>query len=117
MSDFYDELNLLMNNIINGKVDKKETEKIIREMKNTYGDDVFPSFPFEKQSKPWTKTYFNSLRTKNIMGACSEEFILHMAEVSEDICLKKKRAITGGVIAAICIVLLIVIISITITEN
>ena len=112
MADFYDEVNVLVNNIAIGKVGKKETEQIIGDLKKKYGNDIFPSFKFQKQPMPWTKEYLHLLQKKNITGACSEEFILHMAEVSEYIALKKKKKIIGIVVGVIFIAVVTIFMSI-----
>lgn len=62
--DFYEEINTLVNEINKGKVNKQEANQRIKNLKETYGDDVFPSFEFEKKPKPWTKAYFYTLQKK-----------------------------------------------------
>ncbi len=91
MADFYDEVNVLVNGIASGKIDREGAQKAITELKDRYGEDAFPSYIFEEQSRPWTKEYLDYLRKKNITGACSEEFILHMAEVNDYLKAKKKK--------------------------
>lgn len=112
MTDFYDEVNKLVNNIARGKVGKNDAEQIIEELKSKYGSDVFPSYDFHKQPMPWTKEYLHTLQKKNVTGACSEEFILHMAEVSDYISSKKKKTIIGIAVVIIIIVVLIIIMTI-----
>lgn len=115
MADFYDEINVLINSIVSGQMNAKEAEQYIDRLKVQYGSDVFPSFDFNKQSKPWDKEYLRELQKKNVTGACSEEFILHMAEVSEYVFGKRKKSIIGGIIAAV--IILIVIIALIFASN
>ena len=107
MAEFYDEINILINGIVSGQINTKEAEQYIDRLKNQYGADAFPSFDFQKRSEPWDKVYFRELQKKSVTGACSEEFILHMAEVSEYVIKKRKKIIIGGIIAAIIILLII----------
>lgn len=109
MADFYNDVNLLVNKIMDGRVDKKRAGIIIDDIKRKYGDDAFPAFEFEKKQKPWDRDYLQQLETKNVTGACSEEFILHMAEVSDYIAAKKKKTIVGIVIVVLIVVATIVI--------
>lgn len=109
MMDFYEEINTLVNEINKGKVNKQEANQRIKNLKETYGDDVFPSFEFEKKPKPWTKAYFYTLQKKNMTGACSEEFILHMAEVGDYLSLKRKKSIVGIAVMVILIILVIMV--------
>lgn len=109
LSDFYDEVNILINDIIEQRITKNDASKRIRDLKTKYGNDIFPGIHFEKEAKPWNKDYLLKLKDKNITGACSEEFILHMAEVSEDIVLRKKRIIVSAVVSVIVVIFIIVL--------
>lgn len=111
MSDFFDEASELVNEILNYKVTKNEVSEQIANLKSKYGNDIFPKIYFEKSPKPWDKMYMQKLKDSNIAGAWSDEFILHMAEVSEYIVKKKKKQIAfivGGVLiaAAVTVILL-----------
>ncbi len=105
MADFFEDVNKLVNGIIAGKINREKAEKIIKEIKREYGDDAFPDFSFEKQAKPWDKAYLQQLKTQNVTGACSEEFILHMAEVGDSISIRKKIKIAGIVIVALMVII------------
>lgn len=109
MADFYDEVNLLVNDIIDGKTGKDSAASRIDNLKIKYGDNVFPDFNFQKAPKPWNEEYFAKLKVMNITGACSEEFILHMAEVREELSSRKKRMIISVIAAVMLIVLLIIV--------
>jgi hypothetical protein len=106
--DFYDEVNKLVNDIIDHNIDRPAVSTKIAVIKEKYGDDIFPSFYFQPKEKPWDKLYLQKLREMNITGACSEEFLLHMAEVSDYISSKKKKIIY--LIAVLIVVVLIIII-------
>lgn len=107
MNDFYDAVNALVNGILNYKVTRKEAAARINALKKEYGEDSFPEINFQKEPRPWNVEYFQKLKMMNITGACSEDFILHMAEVAEDIIWKRRIAII--VIAVIAIVILVVL--------
>ncbi len=111
MSDFYDEINTLINGIASGQIKAKAAEQYIDRLKDQYGSDVFPSFDFKKQPKPWNKEYLCELQKKNVTGACSEEFILHMAEVSDYVFGRRKKSIIGAIATTVIIFLLIVVLA------
>ena len=112
MADYYDEINLLVNDIIERKVSKEVVAKRIDDLKREYGDDIFPSISFKKEPKPWNKKYLAKLKEMNITGACSEEFLLHMAEVSDEIASQNKRLVvcTGISVIAVLIVIIVLVI-------
>lgn len=62
--DFYEEINTLVNEINKGKVNKQEANQRIKNLKETYGDDVFPSFEFEKNRNLGQKHIFTRCRKK-----------------------------------------------------
>ena len=103
LPDFYDELNNLVKDITDCKITKVEARTRITELKNKYGDDAFPSIHFQVKPKPWNKKYLHKLKEMNITGACSEEFLLHMAEVSEAVAVKRKRFFLGVIIGVIAL--------------
>lgn len=107
MPDFYDEVNTLVNDIIEQKATVQDVSHRIQALKAKHGEDIFPDIYFEREAKPWNKSYLLKLKQKNITGACSEEFILHMAEVSEHIAWKKKRILAVIVTAAVIIVIIV----------
>lgn len=111
MVDLYDEISVLISGIVSGQINVKEAEQYIDRLKNQYGTDAFPSFDFKKQPQPWNKDYLRELQKKNITGACSEEFILHMAEVSEYVFGKRKKNIIRCVITAVIIILMIIVLA------
>lgn len=113
MADFYDEINALINGITSGRINGKEAEQYIARLKDQYGSDAFPSFDFKKQPKPWNKEYLRELQKKNILGACSEEFILHMAEVNDYVLEKRKKSIIGSIAAAVLIFFFIIVLVVT----
>ena len=116
MADFYDEVNELVNDIVAGKTNVKEVKIAINRIKSQFGFDAFPSFSFEKQLKPWDFEYLHELQIKNVTGACSEEFIMHMAEVSDYVFGKRRKNIIGAIVA-IAIVIIMIIVMILNTYN
>ena len=106
MNDFFDEINVLVGDILKHKADSVEVKSRINELKKKYGEDAFTSINFEKKPQPWDESYLWELREKNVTGACSEEFLLHMAEVSDYLVVRKNRI---RIIVAISVIILIVI--------
>ena len=101
MTEFYDEVNELVNDILAYKATRDEAEARINEMKRKYGADAFPGIHFKAEPKPWDKKYLQKLKAMNITGACSEEFLLHMAEVSEAVSAGRKKLLIGlGILPA-----------------
>lgn len=108
MADVYDEMNQLINDILENKINSKETGIRIKMLKEKYGEDIFPGFAFHPESKPWDKDYLKKLKTMSITGACSEQFIIHMSEVSEFIYEKKKKKLLFGFITGVVVLLIMV---------
>lgn len=109
MRDFFDEINRLVGDIVNHNVDSIQVKNRIEGLKKEYGDDLFSSINFEKKSQPWDESYLRGLKEKNVTGACSEEFLLHMAEVSDYLLAKKRRALTKIIVAVGVIVLIVIL--------
>ena len=105
----YDEINLLVNDILDGSVSRDDVASRIKSLKELYGDDIFPDINFQKEPKPWNSAYFSKLKKMNITGACSEEFILHMAEVGEYIRMRKRKLIIGIIVILLFFTILIFI--------
>ena len=110
MSDFFDEINRLVGDIIKHNVDSVQVQNCIDGLKKEYGEDSFSSINFEKKSQPWDEPYLRELKEKNVTGACSEEFLLHMAEVSDYLSARKRRTLTKAIVSVGVIALIIVLI-------
>lgn len=106
MNDFFEEINQLVGDIVNHDIDLAQTQIRINELKKKYGDDLFSSINFEKKPLPWNESYLRELKEKNVTGACSEEFLFHMAEVSDYIFAKKRKLTTIAVVAGVVIFLI-----------
>lgn len=109
MADFYDEVNLLVNDIATGKTNVKEVRVSIERIKTQFGSDAFPGFSFEKQPKPWNFEYLHELQRKNVTGACSEEFIIHMAEVSDYVFGRQRRNVIGAIVAIVIVIIIVLV--------
>lgn len=109
LPDFYDEVNILVNDIMEQRITRNDVSGRVQSLKAKYGNDSFPNIHFEKEARPWNKAYLLRLKQKNITGACSEEFILHMAEVSDDLASRKKRIIVIAAAAVAIVVVAIVV--------
>lgn len=110
MSDFFDEINRLVGDIVNHNMDSAQVQARIDDLKKEYGEDSFPSINFEKKPLPWNESYLRELRVENVTGACSEEFLLHMAEVSDYLAAKKHRTLTVAIAVGVVIVLIIILV-------
>lgn len=110
MNNFMDEVNKLVNDIMNHDVDLRQVQNRITELKNEYGQDSFPSINFQKKPQPWDEAYLKKLKSKYITGACSEEFLLYMAEVGDYIVRKKRRKLCTVIGIASVMTLIIVLI-------
>lgn len=108
MNDFYDKVNQLINNISTGRMDVEEVKLQIEDLKRDYGANAFPSFDFVEKPKPWNMAYLHELQKKNVTGAGSEEFIVHMAEVSNYVYKKKKRVVFGLIVGGVIVIVLLV---------
>lgn len=108
MSDFYDEVNQLINDIVGNKIKHQESAIRIKKMKEKYGDDVFPELFFEPEPKPWNRDYFTKLKKMSVTGACSEQFILHMSEVSDFVYKKTKKKLLSALIIGVVAILIII---------
>lgn len=107
MNNFYNELNRLINDILEQKISQKEVYQKIRGLKESYGEDVFPEFAFVPEEKPWNKDYMAKLKKMSITGACSEQFILHIAEVSEYLYKRRKVKYICVSVAGIIVIMII----------
>lgn len=105
MPDFFDEVGNLVDDITDFKITKAETAVRIENLKKKYGKDAFPDIHFQKEERPWRKEYLYKLKKMNITGACSEEFLLHMAEVSEEIASRKKKVVRGIAVAVAALII------------
>ena len=110
MNDFFDEINRLVGDIVNHNVDLVQTRVRIDALKKEYGGDLFSSINFEKKPLPWDESYLRELKEKNVTGACSEEFLLHMAEVSDYLSAKKSRISTIAIVVGVVIVMITILI-------
>ena len=68
MSNFYNEINKLTEDIVKHRVNEIQVEERINRLKKRYGEDAFPSFNFEKNPQLWSKSYLLELKEKNVTG-------------------------------------------------
>lgn len=101
--------------IINGEISLKEVEKEIKNIEAEFGNDVFLPYTVNKETKPWDETYLKKLENLSAAGAASKEFILHLAEVKEEVSNNKRNkrkkqigVIVGSVAAVIAVIAIIV---------
>ncbi len=80
----------LKRDIINGKMNLQQTKDKISELEAQYGQDFFFDFEYdEAKPKPWGEEYLHELEIQSMAGMSSKQFIMHLAEVSEDIYSRK----------------------------
>ena len=109
MNDLFDEVNELVNDIVNEELNVVGTQNRINDIKRKYGNNCFPSIHFDKKPQPWDKGYLMELKAKNVTGACSEEFLLHMAEVGENIRNKKIKFVLLTVVIILITILFLML--------
>ena len=107
--DYFDEINILVNEILEKHIPVAEVRKRIDDLSGKYGDNIFPEIWFEKKEHPWDEAYLTELKNRNITGACSKEFLIHMAEVSEAVYEQKRRTIMIGLAVAVVIVVVVLV--------
>ena len=74
----------MVNDIINGKINRKQVERKIDQMIHKYGKDSFDSYPVKRKDKSeWNEEHLHELENLSNSGASSIEFYLYMAEVSD----------------------------------
>lgn len=112
MSRFTDELFDLVQKIINGKCNKVQANTEIARVERAYPNEKFPYFKPERTEKStWNMSYLKELENLYYSGANSKEFILYMAEVSEEIYRAKRirKVILCSLLAVAMVILLFVL--------
>lgn len=103
-NDYFVEINSLINQILEKHISVEEVSKEIDKLIAKHGSSIFPEIVFTKKPKPWNKDYLEELKNKNITGACSKEFVLHMAEVSSYIAARKRKKTGVGIAIGLIII-------------
>ena len=96
----------LINKISKGEISKKEAEREIDSLERKYGKNILAYYTPPKKLKPWNEEYLKELKKFSLNGVWSKDFIVHFAEVSENIYMKKRLK---KIFLILVIVLLIVI--------
>jgi len=73
----------LTNGILSGKISKADVETAMDRIEKEYGESAFNLYKVEKKPAPWTQGDLDDLEIQSASGACSKEFYLYMAEVSD----------------------------------
>lgn len=79
------EISKIVMAIFNDDADKKIVEQQLNAIQEKFGEDAFVPYSFEKKTKPWDDAYYSDLKRKLAAGASSKDFILHFAEVHDEI--------------------------------
>lgn len=81
----------LTNKIMAGELTYNQVKNEIDRIESQYGEDSFGSYKVKKTSAPWSMKDLEDLEVQSVSGACSKEFYLYMAEVSEFVYKKNKN--------------------------
>lgn len=81
----------LTNSILAGDLNVDQVKSEVNRIESEYGPGSFDSYKVRKTSAPWTKEDLDELEIQSISGACSKDFYLYMAEVSEFVYKKNKK--------------------------
>ena len=118
MSEASDRRIALKKDIRNGKLSLDDVKREVRKMKEEFGEDAFLAYELDKKERPWDEEYLKELDDKGRSGAGSEEFILHFAEVKEEVAKRKKRRLLiGGIIGGVAIAVGIVSVTMVACHN
>ena len=81
----------LTNSILSGELTVEQVKCEIERIESEYGPSAFDSYKVKKTNAPWNKEDLEKLEIQSASGACSKEFYLYMAEVSEFVYKKNKK--------------------------
>lgn len=121
MAEVRPEIFELVRRITSGECTQAQAEEELGRIEKKYSSSVFTHYPPERKEKPWDKAYLDELAGLFYCGASSKEFILYMAEVSEEVYHPErkdnKKIFQYGLIAlAVVIAVAIIIAVITWTQ-
>lgn len=102
-----DERIILIQKIFSQNITQEEVLNELNRIEKQYGENAFVPFSFQPEKKPWTNKYLNKLENLSISGASSKEFILHIAEVKQE--LHKRKIIKYTLFIAFTILILIIV--------
>ena len=103
--------------ILDGILTVDEVKGKLHIMEEKWGcDEFYRGYFFERKARPWDRAYLEELTGKSMTGAFSKEFILHLAEVSEEVHRKERNkkllknvGVAFGAAIAICAIVVLVI--------
>lgn len=88
----------LTNGIVSGELNREQVATEINRIESEYGEDSFDSYAVKRKNAPWTKYDLEDLEVQSASGACSKDFYLYMAEVSEYVHRSNdKRGLFGSI--------------------
>lgn len=86
----------LTKGIASGSINQSLVLKEIDRIEREYGEDAFGAYRVQRKSAPWTKADLDELEIQSASGACSKDFYIYMAEVSDYVHKDvKERGISG----------------------
>ena len=110
MSESAKEMSLLARQIFDGTISYDVAISRIEQIEKDYGSNAFPPVPFTKKEKPWDTDYLKDLESQNMAGACSKEFLLHIAEVRKELDAQQRKHPKFIIVAAVVAIILLIII-------
>lgn len=82
----------LTNSIVAGDLTIEQVKEELNRIETEYGPDSFDLYKVKKKSAPWSKEDLEDLEIQSASGACSKDFYLYMAEVSEFVHRKNRKS-------------------------
>lgn len=82
----------LTNSIVAGDLTVEQVKEELNRIETEYGPDSFDLYKVKKKSAPWSKEDLEDLEIQSASGACSKDFYLYMAEVSEFVHRKNRKS-------------------------
>lgn len=112
MKRFIDELADLVREIVKGKCSVDQAKAELHRIEEAYPDERFLDIVPERKDKPWSMAYLKDLKELFFYGSVSKDYILYMAEVSEEVYRIKKikkilLSVFITVVMVVCCVLFI----------
>ncbi|RRD95854.1 hypothetical protein EII17_01910 [Clostridiales bacterium COT073_COT-073] len=106
-----EERKALIKKVFEGSISLEEVKNEVKRLERQYGEDVFSPLSFIPQERPWTVEYLNQLENLSLAGAGSKEFILHIAEVKQELSKGRNKKSRNKNILMVATVLIFLIVA------
>lgn len=107
----FEERQTLIKKIFEGSISLGKVKKEVERLERQYGEDIFTPLSFIPQARPWTAEYLNRLENLSLAGAGSKEFILHSAEVKQELSEERSKKSKSSYLLLMVAALLIFLIA------